>query len=111
MVNRLSTSGFVLTQEYAQLRDGEVSFGGHGVFWVDPKTGEQCLHWWDSMGIAPNVFRGGWEGDTLVLESAGPGGHVRGTWVMGDRSFTHRMEMSPDGETWRVFMDGVYRPA
>ena len=55
--NRLSVDGFVIQHDYEQERNGSVSFRGHGVLSYDSAAKAYLLHWWDSMGVAVNVFR------------------------------------------------------
>ncbi|MCA9706718.1 MAG: DUF1579 family protein [Myxococcales bacterium] len=109
IVNHRGAGGFVLAQDYEQRRDGEVVFSGHGVFWIDPSSGEVRLSWWDAMGMAPNEFRGRWDGDQLVLRTQSPMGHTRASWVLTAEGYAHTMEMSQDGEQWKVLMEGSYR--
>ncbi|MBI2380373.1 MAG: DUF1579 family protein [Gammaproteobacteria bacterium] len=110
LVNREALAGFAILQDYEQKRGGKTSFTGHGVFWVDPDSGEVVLHWFDSMGFAPNVFRGGFEGGALVLHYASPMGkqRVRFEWPEPLR-YRFRMDMSQDGESWMPLMAGEYR--
>ena len=56
--NREGLDGFVVIQDYAQERDGEVVFRGHGVFGWNAGAGHYTLHWFDSMGMGANAFRG-----------------------------------------------------
>lgn len=108
IVNHPSASGFVFAQDYEQRRDGEVVFSGHGVWWIDQATSEVRMTWWDSMGMAPNEFRGGWEGDRLVVRSESPMGHTRASWTLTESGYTHTMETSQDGQTWSLLMEGSY---
>ncbi len=65
--NRLVADGFVLAHDYEQERGGAVNFHGHGVFSYDRSEQSYKLHWWDSMGLGINVFKGQFEGDYTRL--------------------------------------------
>ena len=109
VVSRMSASGFVLTQDYEQTQGGQVTFSGHGVLWVDVESDEVRLHFWDSMGMGPDVFVGGWEGERLILSTQNPMGHFRGTWELVEDGYRHEMELSEDGEAWSLLMSAEYR--
>jgi len=101
--------GFALIVDYEQERDGEVTFTGHGVYTYDPKRDQYCLHWFDCMGSPPEVFVGRFDDDVLTLAHGGPGMHARMTydWSVPD-TLQGMMEMSPDGEDWKVLFEAVY---
>ncbi len=108
-VRRRALDGFAVIGDYEQERDGVVNFRGHGVFTWDARDERYVLHWWDSMGMPPNVFVGSFEGDVLTMTSESHGGHTRMRYeFVGDAEMTSRMEMSPDGEHWSVWMEGRY---
>lgn len=110
--NRLALDGFVVVQDYVQRRNGEVNFQGHGVFRYDAAASEYQLHWFDSMGQQPSVFRGTFEGQVLSLQTSVGGGHTRATWDFSEPDrVRYQMEISGDGEQWQVFSDGDYRRA
>jgi hypothetical protein len=106
--NRLALDGFVVVQDYEQERNGAVTFRGHGVFSYDPNQDCYLMHWWDSMGMPPNVFKGNFDGQvaTLVCED-GPM-KSRATFDLGDNNYSFRMEVSQDGANWMTFMEGTY---
>jgi hypothetical protein len=107
--NASALDGFIVVQDYEQERDGRVVFRGHGVFWWDAAEATVVLHWFDSMGQAPNEFRGTFRDDVLSLVSKSARGATRATWdYRQDGRCVHRMEMSPDGVQWRLFMEGSY---
>jgi Protein of unknown function (DUF1579) len=107
--NRLSIDGFILVQDYEQERDGAVNFRGHGVFAYDAAAPCYTLHWWDSMGVAPNVFKGDFKGNTLQMGCLDGQGHSRAAWELRDAThYFFRMEMSQDGQQWMTLMEGNY---
>lgn len=107
---REALGGFAVISDYEQRRDGEVSFSGHGVWTVDAESQEVVLHWFDSLGMGLEIFRGGWEGDVLTVRSRNPMGHARLTYDLSEEGVVrNRMETSADGESWAPMFEGVYR--
>ena len=107
--NVRALDGLAVVQDYAQERGGAVTFRGHGVFRWDGAAGEYVLHWFDSMGQAPNEFRGAFDGDVLTVVSRTPDGFVRAVFDFGEAGrYTYRMEVSPDAAAWVPMMDGTY---
>ena len=66
---KLDVADHVVLQDYRQVRDDGAELTGHGVFLIDPVSGD--LLWWffDSTGIPPTPLRGLRTGDELVLGS------------------------------------------
>jgi len=107
--NRAALDGFVVIQDYAQERDGEVVFRGHGVFGWNPGAGHYTLHWFDSMGMGVNEYRGDFAGDVLSLISDSPMGKSRAVFDLGAAGrYVFRMDVSQDGQAWTTFMEGSY---
>lgn len=101
--------GFAVICDYEQTMDGQTTYVGHGVYTWDGAEGVYLLHWWDSMGMPVDVFKGDFEGDSLVMTSQGPMGRMRMT---GDYSkpgrLVSKMECSQDGDSWTTMFDGDY---
>ena len=107
--NRVSVEGFIVQHDYEQERDGRINFRGHGVFAYDAAAKSYVMHWWDSMGVAVNIFRGDFKGDTLQMVCVDGQGHSRTTWELRTPStYFFRMEMSQDGQQWMTLMEGNY---
>lgn len=107
--NRKALDGFNVIQEYIQTMGDKVSYRGHGVFSWDMTSKSYTLHWWDSMGTPCQVFTGGFEGDTLILNSRNPMGHSRTTFQLGKPDgYSFKMEFSQDGKEFVPFMEGSY---
>ena len=107
--NKTALGGFVLVQDYKQERGGRTTFEGHGIFSWDEKQKSYVLHWFDSMGMPPNEFRGGFEGGVFTLANQGPMGHSRVVFDLRQSGkYTFKMEMSSDGKTWQPMMEGGY---
>lgn len=97
--NRLILGGFALVQDYEHVADGEVVLRGHGVFRFDASSGEVHLHWFDSSGAPPNLYRGGFDGDRLVLTEQQEQGWVRAVFDLSEPDrHVFGMEVSGDGE-------------
>ena len=65
--NRVAVDGFIVAHDYEQERDGRINFRGHGVFTYDTVAKGYVLHWWDSLGVAANIFKGHFSGNTLQM--------------------------------------------
>ena len=107
--NAAALDGFAVVQEYEQERGGAVTFRGHGVFRWDPSASEYSLHWFDSLGLDPNHFRGTFDGDVLTLVSRGAQGFTRAVFDFGQPGrYAYRMDVSGDGAQWMPMMTGDY---
>ena len=54
-------------------------------------------------------MRGSFKGNVLQLVGQAPTGHSRATFdFSGERRYTYRMEVSPDGQKWFPFIDADY---
>lgn len=106
---RVICDGFYVAGDYEQKRGGQVTFRGHSVIGFDDKTQEVVMHWFDSMGMGAELFRGKWKGDVLTLQSRSPMGHARLTYDFQEQgTLRTRMEMSQDGAQWAPMFDGAY---
>jgi hypothetical protein len=106
---RMACDGFFLIADYVERREGRVTLRGHGVYGWDPRIDRYTMHWFDSLGDDPGPpALGTWEGDRLVFEREDPDGHTRYVYQLGDRQYSFRIEFSPDGELWKLFMHATY---
>ena len=109
MTSRVACDGFYVVGDYEQKRNGAVTFRGHSVFGVDGKTQEVVLHWFDSMGMGDDVFRGKFQGDTLTLTSQSQMGHHRMMYDFSEEgTMRSKMDMSSDKKQWNTVFEGVY---
>ncbi len=108
--NQLALNGFLLIQDLAQSRDGQVVYRAHNLFRWDEKEGSYLLYWFDSVGHPPNELRGQLTGDVLTFTGKDPGGHSRLTYdfSQGDQ-YTLEMQTSADGVKWQRYSKGIYR--
>ena len=99
-----------MAQNYEQRQDGAARFHGYGVFRYDAKEDRYELYWFDSMGMAPNVFLGTFEGDVLSLRCDEPDNKFRASFEIAEGAdrYTFKMDVSQDGETWHSMMEGTY---
>jgi hypothetical protein len=112
IVNRVACDGFYVVGDYEQERHGVVTFRGHSVWGFDPKSQEVVLHWFDSMGMGDDVFRGKFRGEVLTLECRNPMGHHRLSYDFSEKdTLRSRMESTQDGKEWNAMFDGVHHRA
>ncbi len=106
---RVALGGFGVVSDYEQRRGGQVTYSGHGVWMIDTQESGCLLHWFDSLGMGLEVFRGDWDGDVLKVQSRNPMGHARLTYDLSEvDALKVSMETSEDGETWRPMFRGAY---
>lgn len=110
MNSRVVCDGFYVAGDYEQRRDGAVTFRGHSVLGIDPQSQEVVLHWFDSMGMGVNEFRGKFQGDKIALSFQSPMGWHRVSYDFGEKNaMRFRMDMSADQKQWKTMLEGVYR--
>jgi hypothetical protein len=110
--SRIALNGFAVVSDYEQMRGGVRTFEGHGVWTWDGHQKQAVMHWFDSMGMGAEEFRGTWAGEVLTVSSKSPMGFARLTYDFGKPGvLTTRMEMSQDGKTWSKMFDGTYNRA
>lgn len=108
----VTCNGFFVAHDYAEEKDGQVTFRGHGIFGYDTQTQRVAWIWVDSMGEVPTAPSwGAWDGDRLQLVSQSPRGQGRYTYEFdGPDRYRFTLENSFDGgKTWVQFMTGTYR--
>lgn len=107
----MTCGGFFLRCDYTETRDGGETYAGIGMYGYDVKAQRYAMHWFDSMGGSyERPALGDFEGDALRYTNQGPHGHARYGYVLvNDHEMTFSIETSPDGETWKPFMDGRYQ--
>jgi hypothetical protein len=71
IVIKLDLADRAVLQDYRRVADDGAELVGHGVFLLDPASGD--LLWWffDSTGVPPAPRRGRWTGDGLVFGADG----------------------------------------
>ena len=107
---RVVCDGFYVTGDYEQKRDGAVTYQAHMVAGIDPKSSEVVMHWYDSMGMGAEIFRGKFDGQSLTLSCKNSMGQHRVSYDFREKgTLRSKMETSQDGKTWTVLFDGVYR--
>ena len=109
-VVRSVCGGFAVVTEYVQKTGGEETFSGHGVYSYDVANGVYLLHWFDAMGMGPEIFMGNWDSGVLTMLCDGAMGRMR---MISDYSIdgklSSKMENSMDGgETWTECFHAEY---
>ena len=107
---REATDGMALVQDYSEEKDGKTVFRGHGVFIIDPASGDVLWWWFDSMGFPPDPpARGRWNGDRLLFEKSTPRGEARYEFQFGGDEYQFRIENRfPGQQDFEVFMHARY---
>jgi hypothetical protein len=107
---RLACDGFWLVADYAETRNGQVSYLGHGVYGYDRKEQAYTMSWFDSMTESvASVAKGRWDGNRLVFANQTPMGHSRFTYeFQGEGRYRFLIENSQDGKQWVRMMEGQY---
>lgn len=112
---RMAAGGFAQVTEYTQKIDGKVTFQGLSVTAWDPSAEGYVLHWYDSMGSPPQVYRGDFEasgaGERLVFLGPGPGGaqqRLISEYPDAD-TLQASAESSTDGEVWTQTFEATYK--
>lgn len=107
---RMALDGFALIADYQQERDGAITFRGHGVYTYSAAEKQYILYWFDSMGVAANIFRGNIKGDKFTLTSKEEQGYSRLSYDLSqnDRQ-KFLMEMSQDGKHWKPLVEATYQ--
>jgi hypothetical protein len=80
MVIKLDLQDRAVLQDYRRVVDDGTELAGHGVFLLDPATGDVLWWFFDSSGVPPTPFRGHWVDDVLVLGAHGD----HRVWLDGD---------------------------
>jgi hypothetical protein len=107
---RVALDGMTLVQEYEEEKDGRVCFRGHGVFLIEPGSGDVLWWWFDSMGFPPEPARGRWDGDTLLFEKKTPRGEARYRYDFASDGYRFTIENRFPGQVeFSEFMHGNYR--
>ena len=110
-VAHMDLNGFYLIQDSVQTRDGKQSFATHGIFTFDREDRTYKLFWYDSLGYTPpSPASGGWVGKTLTLVRGSLRGNARHVYeIIDDKSYSLKIQFSPDAEGWADVLTGVYR--
>jgi hypothetical protein len=106
---RMDLEGFFLLTDYVEESDSNPTYYAHGVFGWDVKQACYTLHWFDNFGNPPAApGHGQWQGDTLTFHHEYPTGSGRTIFGLGDSELKLRVEMSPDGKSWKPLIEGSY---
>src|SRR5262245_19343482 len=107
---RVALNGFHVINDYKQVRNGQTTYEGHGVFGYDPEEKCWTMSWSDGMCPDTGISKGRWEGNTLTFQNQSKMGHGRYTYVFeSPEKITFKLEHSQDGKTWNQMMEGKFR--
>ena len=107
--NQIALNEFVLIQDLAQSRDGQVVYRAHNLFRWDEGEQRYVLTWFDSVGFPPNELRGQYEDGVLTFVGRDPGGHSRLVYDFREPDqYTFQMFSSADGDSWQANIEAVY---
>jgi hypothetical protein len=111
MNGRMALGGLYLITDWQQVKDGQVSFLGHGVYGWDPRGKCFTLHWFDNTGVEHGApFFGSWDDGALTLDhEMAQFGRSRHVYELKDGTLGLLLQMSPDGKAWNTFLEGSYR--
>ncbi|MCP2164131.1 DUF1579 family protein [Goodfellowiella coeruleoviolacea] len=107
---RVGLNGFAVIQEYQQRRSDGGGLVGHGVFTVDPTTGDTLWYGFDSYGYPPDApARGGWQEDSLILTKTTPRGVAKHVFTLSDDHLRHHIDIRMgDSAEFVPFMRASY---
>ena len=112
---RVALGGFAVISEYEQVKQGEVTFTGHGVYGYDPDEAVYTCYWFDSMNPKAALLKGQLIDGVLTMTSHDPQfGYYRLIYdlrELGEGRHGFRLEGSQDGEQWQVMQEATYRLA
>ena len=90
--------GTALAQSYRQ-SFGTGGLSGHGVFTLDPLTGEVLWFWFDDFGYPPlDPARGDWEQGTLTLSKRTPRGETVYRFTPHAEGWRQEIRVRPSGQ-------------
>ena len=109
MNSRSALNGFNVIGDYEQKMDGKVTYAGHAVWGVDPKTEELTMHWFDTMGWGAHEFRGKLENGLMSVLQVNSMGLLRLEYDLREKgTMRSKMEASKDGREWKPVFEGAY---
>jgi hypothetical protein len=111
LIFKLIAQDRMVVQDYRQLSDDGRERTGHGVFRVEPETGE--VQWWyfDAAGGSPGPAQGWWRRGRLTLERETSRGLVRHRFTCEDDWLlcTVDRRAEDDEEDWQELLSGRYQ--
>lgn len=108
---RAALGGAIVVSDYAEERDGFVSFRGHGVYSWDVLHHCYRMYWFDSVQPAPLLLpaTGQWISDELVFEVATDVAQHRYTYKFLEPGYyIFRIDLQRSGQPWQTFAQGDY---
>ncbi len=107
----VALDGLCVIMDYAQRRDDQISYRGHGVYGWDEKQGKYTMYWFDTLSGAPFMLasEGTWDENSLVYFNKGAMGWGRYCYHFeSDSRYRFTIETSQDGQSWMFFLESVF---
>ncbi len=108
---RVALGGLSVVSDYAEERDGAITFRGHGVYTWDALAKQYRMYWFDSVQPAPTMVpvNGIWTGRQLVFTSRTDVAEHRYVYDFADRNFYEFcIDLRRAGQDWRTYARGQY---
>lgn len=108
---RSAVGGALVTTDYAEERDGQITFRGHGVYGWDGAANCYRMYWFDSVQPTPTLLpaSGFWVDDELVFEVATDIAEHRYSYRFVEPGYyIFTISLRRAGQDWRVYAEGHY---
>ena len=108
---RLALGGLSLVSDYAEERDGAITFRGHGVYTWDALHKIYRMYWFDSVQPAPTLVpvTGVWTDTQLVFASKTDVAEHRYVYDFLDSNYyDFHIDLRRSGQDWRTYARGQY---
>lgn len=108
---REGLGGLAVISDYAEERDGAITFRGHGVYCWDAMAKLYRMYWFDSVQPAPTLLpaNGVWTDRVLTFESRTDVAEHRYVYDFAGAGFyTFRIDLRRAGQAWKTFAEGRY---
>ena len=107
---RLALDGFAIVSDYAQEKEGRITFRGHGIYTWDARRKSFVMTWFDSMSAgSPGIAHGVMNGTTLTFQNQSEFGHGRYIYDFDTSNSVQVPHRVVHGrEVWTMFMDARY---
>ena len=108
---RIALGGQLLVSDYAEERDGAITFRGHGVYGWDAQHAVYRMYWFDTVQPTPLLVpaAGTWQGTDLTFAVQTDVAEHRYVYEFHQRDYyTFRIDLRRSGEQWRTYARGQY---
>ncbi|MFZ4578389.1 MAG: DUF1579 family protein [Myxococcota bacterium] len=108
---RAALEGLVVTADYAEERDDQIVFRGHGVYGWDAELRAYRMYWFDSLQPFPRAGHavGHWVGHTLTFRVSTSSAEHRYVYDFHEPGYYEfRIEIQRSGGKVETYMHGAY---